>query len=556
MKIDKLAYLLILFFSLLALMPLFQPGFMGYDFIYQGARLAAFYQNLKEGVILPRWAGGPMNAGYGHPVLIFLYPFVFYLASFWHFLGFSLVASLKIILALAYFFSGIFAYLFFKNLSDKKTALALSLFYLFIPYRFLNLYGRAALGEHLATTFLPLIFLAIWKNFQAPKTKNILFLALATALTILSHNLIFLLASPLIFIFIIYLYLQTKNKARLIFHLLPGFLLGFSLSAFFWFPLVFERKYLRYDEIANPDYFWHNGILPFHQIFFPPEYQLFHFSEKPFGALIYPTLAPTQWFLFLLIPFLIYKFYKNRLFVVFLLALFFYFLTGAFLATKLMFWLILTLPALALVQQACRFLNLPLFASPFLLWLTTKAIKPSRRYLFLSLFTLFNFLLNLPYFWNLKIPRQFKDDHYFFNEYSLTADTGQITPRWGLINYFVPAPQKVQLVAGGIDKIEIEKWHSQEHVYKLVLREPSQIADNTLYFPGWTVYVDGKKAPLNFQDMNWRGIITYPVPAGTHQIKVKFEETRLRLIGDCLSLSSLLLIILITTYKTYKKLIK
>src|SRR5690606_21794350 len=48
----------------------------------------------------------------------------------------------------------------------------------------------------------------------------------------------------------------------------------------------------------------------------------------------------------------------------------------------------------------------------------------------------------------------------------------------------------------------------------------------TFYFPGWTATVDGEPAPIMPEDPS--GLITFPVPAGQHQIEVKWRLTPLR----------------------------
>jgi len=65
---------------------------------------------------------------------------------------------------------------------------------------------------------------------------------------------------------------------------------------------------------------------------------------------------------------------------------------------------------------------------------------------------------------------------------------------------------------------------------------------NTQYFPGWRVYIDGQKTPIEFQDQNWRGLITFPIPQGTHNIRIQFEETTVRIVANIFSVFSILLL--------------
>src|SRR3989338_1964646 len=96
-KSRKLRFPLLIF--LLSILPLWLFLHSGLPITHDGidhvARIANFYQSLSEGNLIPRWAGN-LNWGYGHPILMFLYPLPSYIASFFHFRGFSLIDSIKL----------------------------------------------------------------------------------------------------------------------------------------------------------------------------------------------------------------------------------------------------------------------------------------------------------------------------------------------------------------------------------------------------------------------------------------------------------------------------
>src|SRR3989344_8161964 len=148
MKKSKFFLLLIFIISLFPLFDLFHPGLpITHDGKDHVARIANFYQNITEGNIIPRWAGN-LNWGYGHPILMFLYPLPSYGASLFHFLGFSLVDSLKIIFGLAFILSGFSMYVLVKELfKNEESGFVSALLYLYAPYRFVDLYVRGAIGE-------------------------------------------------------------------------------------------------------------------------------------------------------------------------------------------------------------------------------------------------------------------------------------------------------------------------------------------------------------------------------------------------------------------------
>ncbi len=74
-----------------------------------------------------------------------------------------------------------------------------------------------------------------------------------------------------------------------------------------------------------------------------------------------------------------------------------------------------------------------------------------------------------------------------------------------------------------------------------------------MYFPGWKVYVDGLETATQFQDPNYRGLMTFPVTAGEHKIEAKFEDTKLRLVSEVLSLLTITAIIGFVGLKLFKK---
>jgi hypothetical protein len=94
---------------------------------------------------------------------------------------------------------------------------------------------------------------------------------------------------------------------------------------------------------------------------------------------------------------------------------------------------------------------------------------------------------------------------------------------------------------------------TQVHEFTVHADTPVRLVDRTQYFPGWRVYVDNQKAPIQFQDQNWRGLITFPVPAGVHKVKVVFEESPVRLTADIISLVSVITIMGFITIDSLKR---
>lgn len=129
---------------------------------------------------------------------------------------------------------------------------------------------------------------------------------------------------------------------------------------------------------------------------------------------------------------------------------------------------------------------------------------------------------------------------------------------------FVGFPEKVELVsplggavsgAGVIQNLKIE---TAQLSFESQALEPTKVRINTLYFPGWQATVDQKPADLivtnnikkpgspDRRDLS--GLMEISLPAGRHQVELRFADTPIRTTGKLLSLlgisASVLLLII------------
>jgi hypothetical protein len=545
----KKSKIFVFFLVILGLLPLKDfftyRLFDAHDIVCHTARLASFFQSLSQGNFLPRW-GGNLNYDYGHPVLMFLFPLQNYLGSVIHFLGFDFVDSIKIIFILSYLFSSVLMYLWVKDFWGKLPAFVAATFFLFAPYRFVNLYVRGALGEHLALSIVPLVFFAIYRLVKFQKIGYLLLVSLSLAALITAHNAVSLMFLPIIFLYSIFLSLEHKNfQKKTSFLLFLGIVLGFCLSAFFWFPAFFEGKYTLRDIVTTPE-IYENRLLTLKQLFYSPwGYGAAQWKDQESQFTVQVGLA--QWLVLFLNIILVLKL-KRKLkkgFNLVLLAIS-SFILSCFLSLKNASFLIKFITILARFQFPFRMLSLPVFSAAILAASLIKITPNKIKKMLIIVLIIFAIIPTIP-MWKAKGEFPLKDtsDKYFLTDYTGTTETGESTPRWTIRFMEQSPPQKIQTVNGEIIKVEIRKWLNNLHEYSVKAKVKSQIADNTLYFPGWKVWVNGKLAPIEFQDQNWRGIITFPVPEGKSDVKVKFTETKLRLFADLISLFSLFSIIFI-----------
>lgn len=230
MKKTYFSNLVIFFFSLLISLPVILPYFhQGYFPTHDGewavVRLSEMFRELKDFQFPPRHSTY-LNFGYGYPLFNFAYPLPYYLGIFLYLLKFGFVGSVKILFALSVPFSAFF--MFFASREFWKSSLAgvvSAILYVYLPYRMVDLYIRGSIGESLAFVLFPFIFFLVIKLINSPYSKVFIVTAsLSYACLILTHNIMAVLFSFLLFILILTFFIFGERKA----------IRPFLLFVFFW----------------------------------------------------------------------------------------------------------------------------------------------------------------------------------------------------------------------------------------------------------------------------------------------------------------------------------
>jgi hypothetical protein len=100
------------------------------------------------------------------------------------------------------------------------------------------------------------------------------------------------------------------------------------------------------------------------------------------------------------------------------------------------------------------------------------------------------------------------------------------------------AARPIILAASG--SAVIESWNGHTHSYRLLVDQPAQIIEPTLYFPGWQTTIDGQAVDLAGSADRFAGLLNYDLPVGEHTITSRFtQRTPARLVGNSLSLIGL-----------------
>lgn len=539
-KIDWLVIFFIIVTSVFSLKDLFKPNFYtSHDGIHQVVRLYYFDQALRDGQIPPRWAGGLLN-GYGYPLFVFSYQFPWFIAEPLHLSGLSIFDSIKMTFLVGFMLSGVTMYIFQKELFGRLAGFVGTILYLYAPYRFSNIFVRAAIGDATSFIFPPLLFLALYK---VRKSKNlvwtwIVIASLSLSAILLSHAMVFLFFLLSYLIYAPFFFIFSRNKKLFFISNIFIIILGFGIASYYFIPSLVERNFTKFDQIMSGAFIG-KAVLNLKDLLYSPwGYGMMHAKE---GGMSF-QVGIAQWIVvclstILIIIFLIKRLkrakFDNLLEGVFFLILFILSIFMMLPASR-SFWQILS--KFVLIDFPWRILALTIFSASILTGFVISRIK--FRYFFailiivLAIYGNRNHLrINKTLDWTLPFYLQLEKTTNSYDEY---------TPRW-VRNDIVEKPRPKIEPSDKNAIVTISKSKSNLLEFTISTDQGGLVRLNTIYYPGWNVFLNDREVNISYDS----GLIEFIIDRGESRIVAKFTETPLRKTSNIISLSSLGIILFI-----------
>jgi len=486
-----------------------------------------------------------LTSGFGSPVFLFGFSLPSWLGEFFHLIGFSFEDSVKAVFILSYVVSGIFMYLFLAEIFSFLPAFVGTVFYQFAPYRFLDLYVRGEIGEALLFAIVPLVFWQVAKSKSKFSWWRFVLGSVLVMMMILSHQ-----SLAGVFLVIIFLYSLvtsfSQKKSTLLFTT-SIILMGFFLTAWANFPLVFERHYANLNLFIETNY--HNQF---------PRLSSLLYSKWRWGPADVDNpdismsfqLGIAQWLgLGILAIILFFNFiranlkkfvfdYKRELLFLSLFFLFLFLITGF---SRSLWDNLFFLPPLLFPW---RLLGIEIFITAVIAGMAISLIKSKSLKVFLSVVLIAISLYGNRNHFQVAGRTHHPDDFYL--NFSGTSDIwGEFLPKGANLPKSIPE-KKVEVLSGEAE-IKNLKVLSNKISFQVMAKEKSQLLVNTFYFPGWRAFVDGKKKVLEKQEL-----ITLSVLDGQHDVEIKLGRTLVRAIGDFISLIMFAFLLIISVSKLFK----
>jgi hypothetical protein len=290
---------LTLLLTLPALGPLLQLGYHwgAHDARHSVYFLYEFNHAIQDGIWYPRWSPN-FAFGYGYPFFNIYGPLSSYAGQALLGLGFDLVTAVKIVFGLSALLSGLTMFLFARRLFGSPGGLVAALVYVYLPYHLFDLYVRAALAESVGFVFMPLLWWGFCEVVTRSRLAAILGAALAYAGLMLTSNLLALMFTPILGLYVAVMIIwevllpsnftssetpttvtgQTKQRkvwralAAAFRSGLPSLfalLLGLGLSGIFWLPAFIEYNFVRVDQWIGGRFAFGDDFVEFFQLFSP-----------------------------------------------------------------------------------------------------------------------------------------------------------------------------------------------------------------------------------------------------------------------------------------------
>ena len=514
------------------ILPYFKTGFFPtHDGEWAVIRLSDMYREIKDFQFPARYSGY-LNFQFGYPLFNFTYPLPYYLGLIPVFLKLGFVNSIKVLFSLSVVLSFFSMFVLAKELwKNKWAALTSSIFYIYVPYRIIDLYVRGSIGESLSFVLFPLILLGIKKIYERKKSIDVLFTAAMFALLIATHNIMTVLFG--IIIILIILLALFKKEMNFVIRLLLSLFFSLCFSAFFWIPAIFEKNLILLSKIPIADrglYF----VQPL-QLIIPQWGYGTPTDPNPFG---YQIGIPQLIVFVLAFIFALKSVGKNKdakialfLIVVTLLVSFLLFSQSAFI------WKIA--PLLSEINYPWTLLGIIMFLVSLLAGYLTKLGKVlTLVVLALGIGAMFLFIPHArpQYVVN-------RGDSFYLTNQATTTSSNELMPLWVKK---LPLTSPMEKVAVPMGKVTDLFYNSKRITFNLDLQKTETIRINTIYYPGWEFSVDGIKTGINYN--NQFGVMDINVLAGRHIVTGEFRETSLRLFSDFVSLFSILGLVIYSIY--------
>ena len=533
---------------------LVRSGFFPMQDDLQAFRVYEMDKCFEDFQIPCRWVP---DAGYqyGYPQFNFYPPLPYYLGAVMHRVGIQYIDVVKILFILGYALSALTMYVLVSDLLKSKwPGFVASVLYTYIPYKAVEVYVRGALSEFWAQIFFPLILWAIYKLIKTGKSKYLIWMSVSIFFLMTTHVLMAMIFVPVALAWALFWLFESKwkNLGKIFW----GGVLGFSLSAFFVLPVLFEKQFVHSEGILS-------GYFDYRQ-HFVSLYKLFISREWGYGSSGFPneklnlSLGTIQWILGLVAaPILaIMNLKRNKKISILTLGISAAGLISIFMIHMKSSFIWAKLPFLWYLQFPWRFLAVSIFLLCLAGGIAIYLIPKGKRILG-GLVLLAAVILNIGFY----VPKDWliiNDSEKFsgvFWQKQLTISIFDYLPIYAKLPPISAAPDLPEVLDGTAEFSDYRKG-SDFQTGNVEVSADATLRLPLFDFPGMQVKVNGVVINHGHDDCRNEefclGLVSFKLPEGKYYIETRLTDTPVRKIGNYLSLTGIIVVLWLIIKKNEK----
>ena len=510
-----------------------------------------------------RWSED-LGFGFGYPLFNFYPPLPYLFGQVIHWIGFSFVDTVKVLVVLNFLVSGILMYILAKEFWGKRGGLISAVFYVYAPYHAVDIYVRAAMNEAWALAFFPAVLWTIYKLIDTGRWIFVPFVALFTSFVMLSHNPTLMIFSTLV-LFWTFFWLAAKKNFKVFPKLLVSGVWALGLAAFFTLPVIFEQKFVHVESLVIGYFNFLAHFTTLNQLFIS---RFWGYGASLFGPVddLSFQVGHIHWSLSLISLFIALLILRKKIILSVLIVMIFS-LTAfyTFMSHQQASFIWEAIPVLQYLQFPWRFLTLTIFGTSFLAGSIALLSFPRMResnsepdsFNWIPAFAGMTLILATIFFYKdyFKWEKHWSwvdDAHKFSGELwklQITAGIFDYLPKGAKLPPPNPPEGDAKIVEG---KGSVEKAfkNSIKQEYIVNMEEKGIFQINTFYFPGWIYKVDGEKMEPQLEKE--LGLPQFSLNSGIHKVSANLTNTPVRNLGNGLSSVSWLILLILGGYKLKK----
>lgn len=534
---------LILIFALSSLVvwPIILPGYFSHHDDLQVIRIFEMRKCFVDGQLPCRWVPD-MGYGNGYPLFNFYGVLPYYIGAVANYiLGY--IGAAKLLFFLPLVFGAVGMYVLAKDLFGKVPGVTAAILFLFAPYRALDSYVRGAVGESFGLALIPFVLFFFLRLIKLRNRKYFALVTLTTFAFFVSHNIMTLILTPLIIVWVLFWLYQEKWKGLKIALISLG--LAFGLSAFFVLPAYFEKGLVQTDALTRNELNFRAQFVKVSQLFIDRSWN-YSGSQPQSNTTISYQIGWPHWILvvFAFLAVVISRKRKNVLLFALLLLMF---SLAVFMTHNKSSFIWERINILVFVQFPWRFLSIAIISASLIGAYFVSFFKGKWLVITSVVICFAAVALNWQYF---------RPEHFYYDMTDAVKLSGQnfIDQQAGAILDYLPktalepkelAPS-LPLIIKGNAKVTGFNNDSNRWRFNVDVTKDATIDIPVFDFPNWTTQIDGKVVGHSASFPTGR--IEINIQAGEHVVNGEFRNTPIRTFGNVLSLASLLGLMLLMKY--------